>query len=208
MTLRSPTDGPHGPHGPVAGALHAWVDESLRLRAGEPGLYILAAAVAEVSSCPPIRRDLNDLLLKGQRRLHWRDEDGARRHKFVSLVARADLELVVVVGTPVLPKKQERARRVCMEGLLHELDQRAVERVWLESRTTSLNKKDQVMVAALFGSHVISHRLRTEHASPVFEPMLWVADAAAGAISAARDGQGDFIAIIKHLTTTIEIPVR
>jgi len=63
---------------------------------------------------------------------------------------------VVVVGTPVARKKQERARRICLERLLHELGRLGVECVWLEERTKSLNSKDHQMVIALRRSRTIS----------------------------------------------------
>ncbi len=143
-----------------------------------------------------------------QQRLHWRDEDAPRRRKVVSLVAGADLAAVVVVGAPVDRKKQERARRICMERLLHELDRRRISRVWLEARTPPLNRNDQEMVAALRGSHIISQQLRVDHSWPIQEQMLWIADAVAGAVSAACDGQYQFVTSIGHLLTTIEIAIR
>ncbi|WP_322762835.1 hypothetical protein [Frankia sp. Cr2] len=184
------------------------MDESLRLRVGETGLYILAAAVADVSSCPPIRDSLRSLLGRRQQRLHWRDEDAPRRRKVVSLVAGADLVAVVVVGAPVDRRKQERARRICMERLMYELGEMSVARVLLESRTSSLNSKDLAMVEALRGSRIMPTGLYVGHASPLAEPMLWIADAVAGAVSAARDGQHEFVTDLRHLVMTIETTVR
>ncbi len=44
------------------------------------------------------------------------------------------------------------------------------------------------MVAALRGARVIGSGLRAEFGYPSDEPMLWVADAVAGAVGMARKG--------------------
>jgi len=115
MTARRP-DMPSQANDPLV--LHAWVDESIRVAGPGEGLYVLAAAVTHVR-CEAIRGDLRQLLLKGQRRLHWRDEGSSRRRKISERIAGLDIAAVVVVGTPVARKKQGRARRICLERLLH-----------------------------------------------------------------------------------------
>jgi hypothetical protein len=187
--------------------LHAWVDESIRVTA-TGGFYILASVIVDAACCDGVRDTLRDLLLRNQPRLHWRAEDKTRRRKIAQTAANIDMAAVVVVGTPVTPTKQERARRVCMERLLHELDQLGVHRAWLETRTPSLNTKDWEMVAALIGARAISTRLRIAHARPLEEPMLWLPDAVAGAVSAAHAGVDEYLSVMRQVVTQIDVHVR
>jgi hypothetical protein len=172
-------------------ALHAWVDESMQMPGPErDGLYLLAAAVASPATCDPMRESLRELILKGAQRLHWRDESAPRRAKIASAIADHDLVHVVVVGAPIDTKRQERARRQCLERLVFELGILDVSQVWLESRTQSLNDRDRRMFAALHAKHAMPAELHIDFASPAEEPMLWVADAVAGAVGQARRGIG------------------
>jgi hypothetical protein len=170
-------------------ALHAWVEESMQMpRQERDGHYLLAAAIASPAACDPMRDNLRELLLKGARRLHWRDESAPRRAKIASAIAGHDLVHVVVVGTPIDAKKQERARRQCLERLVFELGSLDVSRVWLESRTQSLNDRDRRMFAALHAKHAMPAEFHIDFALPTEDPMLWVADAVAGAVGQARRG--------------------
>ena len=78
---------------------------------------------------------------------------------------------VAVAGACRLPpcKSRERARRLCMETLLPRLRQLAVSRVWLKSRTQTLNKADQRGPCAKGGA-LLSSTLRA--ARLLEEPML------------------------------------
>src|SRR5580765_8597786 len=114
---------------------HAWVDESMRFGSDGPGpVYILAAVVSDLAGSDDARDELRSLLLRGQKRIHWRDEDHARRMLIAKTIARLDLTAVVVVGARLVESKQERARRQCLRRLLHELELLGVSRVLLESR--------------------------------------------------------------------------
>ena len=189
--------------------LHAWVDESMQMPTQErAGLYLLAAAVASPAACDPMRADLCDLLLKGAHRLHWRDESGPRRAKIAATIAGHDLVHVVVVGAPIDTKRQERARRQCLERLVFELGVLEVSRLWLESRTQSLNERDRRMFPALHAKHAMPAALHIDFALPTDEPMLWVADAVAGAVGQARRGLAlDIRETLGHGIDEIDIPL-
>ncbi|MDR1186322.1 MAG: hypothetical protein LBK95_02515 [Bifidobacteriaceae bacterium] len=163
----------------------AWLDESIHVSAAVP-MYVLAAVIADPDACQPIRDALRRLARSPRRRIHWRDEEAADRMKAVNLIARADVDQIVVVGTPLNPRKQERARRKCMERITYHFTvETGLETVWVESRTESLNRADRAMFAALRGSHVLGGTLRYEFALPSFDPMLWAADVVAGAVAAS-----------------------
>lgn len=192
---------------PRAGAptLHAWVDESMRLAPTSRGTYILAAAVCEASRMAATQDGLRTLLLRGQTRLHWHDERDARRSEIVTHIATLDMAAIVVVGVPVIPAKQERARRKCMEVLLPRLGELGIDRVWLESRTPALNRADTQMIRALRGKQVLPRDLRVETALPTQNPMLWIPDALAGAVNAARNDDDRWLHMLRHTVEVIEI---
>jgi RNase H-fold protein (predicted Holliday junction resolvase) len=178
-------------------ALHAWVDESMRAPSnGRPGMYLMAAVVADPAACDETRDSLRALRLGKAKRLHWRHESEPRQQKIAALVAELDAFSIVVVGVPLDSKRQERARRQCMERLVYELDQIGVTAVLLESRHSALNARDKTMAAALYSRAVISSELRVEFALPHEEPMLWVPDAVAGIVNAYRSGGDDALRLI------------
>ncbi|WP_108492230.1 hypothetical protein [Promicromonospora sp. AC04] len=177
--------------------LHAWVDESMRgPMDGRPGIYLMAAVVADPSACEQTRDSLRALRQGKARRLHWRHESELRQEKIAALVAELDAFNIVVVGVPLDSKRQERARRQCMERLLYELDQIGVTAVLLESRHPALNARDKTMAAALYSKAVVSSALRVEFALPNEEPMLWVPDAVAGIVNAYRSDGDDALRLI------------
>lgn len=175
----------------------AFVDESMRLTPDDQGTYLLAAVVAEAARCEEIRQVLRSLLYKRQERLHWRDEEEPRRTKIAEVMGGIDVAATVVIGTPLAKKKQERARRKCLEVLLPRREQLGVTQVVMEQRTPSLDEGDRKMVIAIRGKRLIGSGLRVNTARPKEEPMLWLPDAVAGAFGLARDvSQPEYLALI------------
>ncbi len=191
-------------------ALHAWIDERMDVDLEQDsGRYILASVVCDPSGCDPVRQALRALLQGRQRRLHWRDETGPRRTKIAATISAVDMAAVVVVGAPMANRRQERARRLCMETLLPTLEQDyGVSRVFLEARTQTLIRKDREHVANLVGKRLITPALRVDSARPLEEPMLWIPDAVAGAVGADRLGNPEWLDIIRHKVMEMAIELR
>jgi hypothetical protein len=191
-------------------ALHAWIDERMDVDLEQDrGRYILASVVCDPSGCDPVRQALRALLQGRQRRLHWRDETGPRRTKIAATISAVDMAAVVVVGAPMANRRQERARRLCMETLLPTLEQDyGVSRVFLEARTQTLIRKDREHVANLVGKRLITPALRVDSARPVEEPMLWIPDAVAGAVGADRLGNPEWLDIVRHKVIEMAIELR
>ena len=184
---------------------HAWVDESIHVTISIP-MYVLAAVIADPTRCESIRGDLWSLVRRPRRRIHWRDEEGGDRAKAVEVIAAAAFDQIVIVGTPVDPRKQERARRKCMQRLVsHLCDAQYVDTVWIESRTSSLNRADEAMIAALRGSRAISGLLRFEFARAATDPMLWAADVVAGAIAASYRGDPSYREVLAPHLKVVEL---
>ena len=151
--------------------LHSWVDESMHVD-GDNGLYILAAVVCAADGCDPIRDALRELLDEGQPKLHWGTESPERREKIIGVVAEVDMAAVVVIGAPMMKRKQERARAVCMETLVVPLAAMGVTHVLLEGRTPSLNDRDMKLTGSIRGKKLLPSELRIDVDQPSAEPML------------------------------------
>ncbi|MFK4038446.1 hypothetical protein ACI2LC_21845 [Nonomuraea wenchangensis] len=108
------------------------MDESMRIH---DGLYVLAAVIVPYEYADEHRAALRALLLGKQPRLHWRDERPKRRLEITQAVAalHPNTVIVIVIGTRLMPAKQRRARRKCLERLLWHLTCRDVSRVVMEA---------------------------------------------------------------------------
>ena len=190
--------------------LSAWVDESVIIDGPRcpGGTYTLAAAVVETASVTAMRESLQTLTLTKGGRLHWVDESAKRRDRIAAAIAAFDLAAIVATGAPVHRSKQERARRCCMERLFYELALIGVDEVCLESRTSTPDQRDLRLVDSARDKGLIPHGFRVGFARPWDEPMLWIPDAVAGALTAARLGEPRWLLAMSEVLTEHEVVVR
>jgi len=190
-------------------ALTAWIDESVIVdRDGIRGAYTLAAAVADPTTCADLRDRLRSLTVGRIGRLHWAHESSKRRDAITALIASVDLAAIVVVGTPMRGPKQERARRCCLERLLYELAQFGVDDVWMESRSAVPDRRDIRLVDSARNKGLVPAELQVQFGRPKEEPMLWISDAVAGAVTAARLGEARWLLALSEVVSQHEIDVR
>ncbi|MEV0613144.1 hypothetical protein AB0I81_07440 [Nonomuraea sp. NPDC050404] len=152
------------------------------------GVYLLAAVLVTPRQAEHYRAELRALLLGRQPRLHWRDENAKRRAQLVEAVALLQPAGIIVSGSGLDPKRQERARRKCLECMLWELGDHHVVDVVFERRDSELDRRDHKLVEVLQGRHAMPPRLRLSWRSPMSEPLLWLPDIIAGAKSLANRG--------------------
>lgn len=183
----------------------AYVDESLRAIPQRAGYYVLAAAVMPRSACTELRAEVAALARSPGHRFHWRLEDAPDRRKAVDLIAGLDMLHLVVVGTRLDPRRQERGRRLCLARLLQELDGAGVGQVWLEARSPILNRRDIDAVDGFRSQRLIDHALRVDHLYPSNEPLLWVPDAVAGVCRMAVEGESSYSVVLEKTLSMIEI---
>lgn len=163
----------------------AYVDESMRQRPDSSGLYVLAAAVFDQADEAALRDALRQLV-RGRRRFHWREEEPADQRKAVSVVGTLDALHLVVVGVGLDNPRQERGRRQCLSRLLWELGRDGVGQVWLDARRQQQNRLDIKLVDSLRVRGELPDTLRVGHAFAKQEPLSWLPDIVAGAVSAAH----------------------
>jgi hypothetical protein len=191
-------------------ALSAWVDESVIVGgpAHPDGTYTLAAVVAETAAAGGIRDLLRELTLTRGGRLHWVDESSKRRDRIIAAVTALDVAAIVTIGSPMHRSKQERARRCCLERLFYELGLMSVADVQLESRTATPDRRDLRLVDSARDKGLISRDLKVGFARPRDEPMLWLPDAVAGAVTAAKLGEPRWLLAMSEILTEHEVNVR
>lgn len=200
---------PPNPPPPSEFTLSAWVDESVIVGGDHgPGAYTLAAVIAEDAATDGLRETLRALTERKIVRLHWVAESTKRRDVIVEAIARLGIVGVVVVGAPVHRQKQERARRCCLERLLYELDQLGVGQVWLESRAPSQDNRDRSLVDSARDKGLMSRGMSVGFARPLQEPMLWLPDAVAGAVTAANLGERRWLLTVSELIAVHHLTVR
>lgn len=163
----------------------AYVDESLHVR---EGLYVLAAVIVADTDADGHRHALRALLNRGQIRLHWRDESSKRRDQLITALCALRHTGAVVIAVGLEPRRQERARRKCVERLLAELVSRGIASVVFERRHPDLDARDRALVAALQRQHSLPVAMRVRWQPADDEPLLWLPDIAAGAASLAESG--------------------
>jgi hypothetical protein len=100
------------------------------------------------------------LLYRGQTRLHWRNESSQRRDDLVVAVSKLRPTGAIIIGTGMIGGRQERARRKCIEQLLHELTSRGIAKVVFERRHAELDARDRDLITALQRRHALPARFR------------------------------------------------
>lgn len=163
----------------------AYIDESLRVR---DGIYILAAVIIADTDADQHRQVLTSLLHRRQARLHWRNESRTRRTQIVGTVRHLRHTGAIVIGTRMTPGHHERARRKCIERLLHELASRGIAGAVFERRHAELDARDRTMIAALHRQQTLPAAFQATWLPATSEPLLWLPDIAAGAASLAETG--------------------
>lgn len=181
--------------------LVAWVDESGSDRAIDPGTYIMAAAITEESQVENVRSAMSGLLLRGQVKLHWRDERASRQRAIAKAIAEVGIEHLVVVTTPHDSQRPERQRRLTLELLLPELARLGVARAVLESRGRADDLRDRKMLDYLRRQRILEYPFHIDHQVGRHEPMLWVPDAVCGMVTSLRGGNGTYFELVRSQIT-------
>lgn len=180
--------------------------------ASTPACYVLAAVLVDTSERESIRAQLEGLLLRTQPRIHFHVEASARRHKLVAAVASTGCVAVVVVGAPMDPRRQERARRYCLTRIIWELRERDVVRIVCESPGRQRDNTDVQLFVGLRRFGVLTAGMQVEYAAPsgeLGETLLWLPDIVAGAhVAAVTSGDLNIWTPLADLAEVVEIKLK
>ena len=157
----------------------AYGDESVRM-AGDPPFYMLGVSLVSDATDAELKK-LAESMPQGSRKLHWREMSRRRRRRSLEILANAGCSDTVVIAAPLYGKKQERARRKCLEALLPALESQGVSELVLENRDEAANRLDLNYVDYAKGSQLINSIMVT-HRNASIEPRLWIADQVLGAM--------------------------
>ncbi|MHB8324618.1 MAG: hypothetical protein ACYDHB_09400 [Candidatus Dormibacteria bacterium] len=167
----------------------AYVDESIRM---EPPLYVLAAVLVAPTDEIAARQAMAAFSLPHRApRFHWHDERENRR--LAMLRCLADLRLPIhayVRPGPVHGQHAGRARSRCLTSLLQDLRLRSVGRLVIESREPHNDRRDARTILGAQQGRLAASSLEFQFARPREEPLLWPADAVAGAVASSRADTG------------------
>ena len=133
----------------------------------------MGAAIISDALVDDVRATMRTLTIGKSPRIHWRDEQAPRKHLIAKTVAATNVDSLVVVGTMVNPRKQERARAQVLKELLVLLDGRDVAQTVIESRRDD-DRRDLELVGHMRNAGHLSRRLIVMHGQPIQEPMLWI----------------------------------
>lgn len=158
-------------------SVHAFVDESRRDR------YMICAVIITPDDLRTTRGDLRQMLLPGQRRLHFANESPHRRR--LLLAAMADLPVRAVMYTS--KQRESIARELAIAALLIDLVGLRGQRLIIEHREDSQNRHERALIASAVRNGTAPTDLDYQHLNAHEEPMLWVADAVAWAYGAGGE---------------------
>jgi hypothetical protein len=159
----------------------AFVDESIRT--GPSGVYLVAAAVVIPADLDRARRTVVSALLPNQPRFHWRNESELQRRVMLERVANLPAKVLAYACRPV-PRRQDRARALCIDRMLWDFAELGVTKVTFESREEHNDRKDAFTIRNAQRAKRAPATLQYSFARPLEEPLLWLPDALAGAVIA------------------------
>ncbi|WP_157556192.1 hypothetical protein [Herbidospora yilanensis] len=149
-----------------------------------------------------VREQMRGLLLRGQRKVHWRDESHDRRLKLVDAIADLPVEGFVVVRVAGEADRPERRRRKCLEVLFRELAVLECGELVLESRGPADDRRDREMLEHLRRRRCLAAPLRLFHEPGPSDPMLWIPDVLCGAVGHSRTGAVEYL---ERLTSRVTV---
>lgn len=160
----------------------AWGDESVRLLADKP-MYLMAACILPRPPKDAIAK-IARLMPSNAKKIHWRDMGLKAQKQSLQILSEVPHATSIVVATPLNSRKQERARRKCLETLRPHLEQEGVSVLTLESRGSFADKKDIDFLLYLRRSRVIE-TIDMGHAEGAAEDRLSIPDQILGAYGEA-----------------------
>jgi hypothetical protein len=147
--------------------------------------YIFAAVLIQESELPRLRKALRNLLIAGQRSIHFKKEQAPRRRKLVSVFERHGFQAIIFRS---IEKQELNARFDCLEQLVKYSLAHGVSRIILE-RDDSVFRFDEATLYSLVRRFASRQSLGFEHSYRHEEPLLWVADSIAWCANQNGDWQ-------------------
>jgi len=173
-------------------SVHVFADESERRG------YLIAAAFVAPERLPAYRAAMRALLLRGERRIHFKSEKDPRRRLILSRL----VDLDVVARVYHTAKEGEVARGQLLELMAMDLAEVRATRLILDARDQISNARDRTVIAK---TEAAQKGLAYDHLHSSSEPILWISDAIAWSYGAGMDWRRRASRIVER---TVRLDVR
>lgn len=181
----------------------AYVDESIRSESGL--LYVVGAVVVDPVEGAGLKEGLRVSIGSNRPPFHWRNESATVRQKAVGVLLEHGPDLIVVFHRGPPRANQERIRRKCVERLLWE-GRDLLAGLVIESRGSHGDARDRRTIRQAQDRRLVSRALGYDFLRAAVEPLLWAADAIAGAVGSALENQDQTYAELVSQVTLHEVP--
>jgi hypothetical protein len=179
-------------HTAAMSPLHAYVDESRRRSDDGAHRYLMVAVTVPGGARVALERELRALVPKGSHRLHFRPDRQALNRKHLLLIAEAASAGVHGLAAHAVitsARHEGRARVRCLAALATHLSAAGVDEIVIESRQPHRDVEDDRTLLRARQDGALRPEVLWRHDRPYEEPLLWPADAVAGALGAELTGQ-------------------
>lgn len=162
-----------------------YLDESVR-----SGRYLLAAAEMDAHGAAHVRRALGDLVLSGQRRLHFKSESPARRRMILDVVVELPLSATVLTCRNL---GEVASRRLLLASLTRLIQSDGRDSTLFIERVDGSVALDQAVITSARQREPV---LTWHHLAPHEDPALWVSDAIAWTVGAGGEWRRRIDAVV------------
>jgi hypothetical protein len=172
--------------------------------------YVIGAGVlvANDDDLGRVREQVFALLGTPRRRrpFHWVTEGPVMRAAAIDLIGRLPLQAHAIVGAAASQHHLEYTRERCLRELFRSVDGQNIDRLMIESRERSVavvgqNRRDFETLIEARHAKELPPTVRYEWVLKE-EPLVWLADAVAGAVLAAERGDMTWLARLGEATHT------
>jgi hypothetical protein len=171
-------------------------DETVHTSAG---VFVQAVALVDPERQELARKAMRALCPSGAPRLHWVRNSAALRHQTVGAVVAETVQVRAYLAHFDHERRQDDARRRCLVQLLLEHGGPPVSDIVLDRRSDHQDVRDHSFLMAQCVRFAFPHPPKIRTADSGNEPLLWLADAVAGAVAAhVVDGDSQYVRGLAH----------
>ncbi|MCX6395380.1 MAG: hypothetical protein NTV23_02720 [Propionibacteriales bacterium] len=171
--------------------IHAFVDEN-KVRG-----FLLVAALVKAGDLAGCRSAMQNLLLPGQRRIHFTKESSSRQRLVRDVVRRLPVEAWMYQAPRSMPERE--ARALALDALVRDLATVGAHRMVIE-QDESVARHDKEVIYQSVRSAGSADHLVYEHLLPHQEPLLWIPDAIAWCWAKAGPWRRSVAALVPRVT--------
>jgi len=157
----------------------ALIDEAMVTR-GQTA-YVLVAVLLPDARRTAARSSAQRIVPR-RRRFHFHQEEDREKRAMMALVALEAQSAHAVFVAPASARERESTRQRLLLDLASGLPRQATIELTIESREPHNDRLDRITLLQARRNGVIPADMTYEHRQPVQEPLLWLADAFAGAV--------------------------